>query len=131
MAVDNLFRMIGVCYGNPVRKLYKLNKYHCYFTLVVDSFKGDKKNFIPMVAAYDVSEKAYALCRNGNEVAVKGEVITTEINNYQTGLIDVRIHFVATDIMLINKVNRKKLDDKKVADLISSMPIDYEERNEK
>lgn len=123
MAEYNEFRYIGICYGNPKRTMYK-NKYRVYFTLCVDTHCTDKKSFIPLVATNSVAEKALQLCRNGNKVAVIGETITAETHNYQTGLIDVHVHLYVTDIMLVEKVEQKKLDQQSVAEIISSMPIE-------
>lgn len=131
MAIGNEFRLIGICYGNPRRKFVKKDTYRTYFTLVTDGLKENTKSFVPIVAPSSLAELAHALCRNGNTVAVKGVISSYDSQNYLTGLIDVRIYFVATDIMLINKVERTELNDKTVADLIAKMPIDYDEREEK
>lgn len=124
----NEFRFIGRCYGNPRRHLSygedgKRDKYKTYFTLVGKT-SSDRTTFTPIVSSYKMSDLAYELCRNGNKVAVSGEVFTIERNNYKTGLIDVHIFFLATDIMLLEKVKRKELNEQSVADVISSMPIE-------
>lgn len=130
MAVDNVFRVIGTCYGNPRRRLVGMETYRTYFTIVTNGINGEKRSFIPVVAAKDQAEKASVLCRNGNMVCVTGVIFTTEINNDRTGLVDIRVHFIATDIMIIKKAVRTELNDKTVATVISSMPIDHEERKE-
>ena len=130
MAACNHFRFIGICYGNPKRRLYDANKYRTYFTLAVDSIKGQKKNFVPFVATGDNAEKAHALCRSGNKVAVIGEVITTEVNNFQTGQVDIKVHFMVTEIMMIHKAERTLLNETTVSEVIGSMPIEHKERND-
>ena len=126
MALNNDFIFIGVCYRDAKKVLLKTDKnsYYTDFTLVVSSeiTKSKKNNYITIRAIGDLAEKASILCRNGNKVAVNGEIITSELINRNTAEMRIRITFVAREILLISKPKRYMVGSdkyKKVVELAS------------
>ena len=124
MSAFNEFRCIGRVYGDPRLKSIDSQRFRTYFTLVIDSSLGEKKNFLPIVAPSHLSEKAKNFCRNGNLVALIGEMITKETYCPENSSVDVHVSFVATDIQLIEKVNRKQITDNDFTDVLKSIPLE-------
>ena len=111
MSVANYFKVIGTVYGDaekiPIKKENARNKYYTHFTVVVHGDSKEwKKNYIPFIACGTLAEKAFHLCRNGNKVAVKGEVLTNEFFDRNSGEFKVEIVFLAKEVMLIVKTRK-------------------------
>ena len=127
MASFNEFRLIGSCYSDAHKISIAKDRYKTTFTIAVDSVAQKKKHFIPVVAPSYLAEKAFQFCRNGNLIAVIGELMTNEVTDRSTGFININVYFVATDIALIEKVERTALRDKLFVDDVNKMPIEEEE----
>ena len=130
MSAYNEFRFMGRCYGDA-RKVITTNstqdnpRYYTNIVLVVKSHRVKREpNYIPITATGDLAEKASLQCRNGNKVAICGEIITHNTVDYSTGEMTVRTFFLANDIMLIEKAKRVKLSTKKIVDLVETASID-------
>ena len=136
MALNNNFIFIGICYRDARKVLLKAdnNAYYTDFTLVVRSevTKSKKNNYITIRAIGELAEKASVLCRNGNKVAVNGEIITTELINRNTAEMKIRITFVAREILLISKPKRYLIGSDKYTKVVELASVaEYEPPKER
>ncbi len=114
MAIFNEFRFIGLCYGDAKAEIIDTEKRHrTTFTLVSKSSANkNKKVYIPMLAYGYLASRAAIFCRNGNLVAVNGEITSTEFFNRIEGSSQIQLYFLVSEIMLITKPYKKQLTDK-------------------
>lgn len=131
MSAYNNFKFIGKCYGDARKTLTTATqyaqekKYYTTITLVVKcSSRPKKNNYIPITAYGELSEKASLLCRNGNKVAIEGEIMSKEFLDKDTGVIRVQTVYIAQDIMLIEKPLRQKVSNKVFTELVELASID-------
>jgi len=121
----NKFCFIGVVYSDSKTTITKNNTKVCKFTLTIkDDYSKTKTNYVPLVAYKSIADKCELLCKNGNIVAVEGEISTKEDFNNTTGQTEIRMFFIVSDIMTIQRLNRTKITDKKFNDLIKTYTLD-------
>lgn len=135
MAAFNEFRLIGVCYGNAVNEVIPTKKdKRVSFTLRTKSNADKtKKVYVPMLAYGKVANKAAIMCRNGNCLAVKGEIVSRSFFNRNEGTTHIRLYFIVTEILLLVKPRFSKIDEKKFRDIVELFDLDKGDyaRNEK
>lgn len=128
MAIFNQFRFCGTVYKNAQKHIIENTsptRYYTTFTLIVRSnVTGKKNNYIPLQASGDLCEKASLLCRNGNVVAVEGEIVSREWISRKTGVTSVQLTFLVNDIMLIKKPVKTELSFKKFSQTLETASID-------
>jgi len=124
MATFNEFRFIGSVYSDARKSSSKEGTYKATFTLATKSTSGQKMHFIPIIAPSYLAEKAFHFCRNGNLISVIGEVMTAETTDRLTGYVSINVFFVATDVLMITKAERKPLREKSFVDDINKMPLE-------
>jgi len=129
MAAFNEFRLIGVCYGNARKEIIATkNGKRTAFTLITKSTANKtKKVYVPMLAYGKLSDKAAAICRNGNYVAVTGEIASKEFFDRQQGVSYIRLFFLVSDISLLIKATRKAINEKEYRNLIELFDLETSE----
>ena len=115
MNEKSTFRVIGICYNDT--KYFKSNNgLYAYVVLVV---KTETKNrYIPITAYGDKADLLIRLARNGNLVAVSGYIDSSEMFDKSKGLSQIRISFVMEDIMVLSKMSKTRLTDKRIDELL-------------
>lgn len=124
MPSNNEFRFIGTVYGNPDLEQFDEKNYRVWFTLAIKSSIGKKTNYVRLLAPSNLWEKTYYFCRNGNTIAVYGEVVSKEITDKRTGNITTSLTFVVSDVFLIRKCSRTNVSTKKFEAIVNSMPLE-------
>ncbi len=138
MLAKNSFNFIGLCYGNAKVIYTKGSKKIGTVTLVIgDSYNHLNKNYIPIVAYGANVDLILNRCRNGNVVAVAGEVKSKNTFDRETGDVTVQIFFFVQEIMLIRKAKQKELTDAEINTIIANYglndinPLDLTGRRKK
>jgi len=126
MAIFNEFRFIGLCYGDAKAEVINTEKRHrTTFTIVSKSSANkNKKVYIPMLAYGHLATRAAILCRNGNLVAVNGELTSQEFFNRNEGTSQIQIYFLVSDIMLITKPYKKHLQEKDYQNIVELFDLE-------
>ena len=80
-----------------------------------------------MLAYGKLSDKAAAICRNGNYVAVTGEIASKEFFDRQQGVSYIRLFFLVSDISLLIKATRKAINEEEYRNLIELFDLETSE----
>jgi len=115
VGIKNSFRFIGEVISkscNPYKTDNGMNV--CMFLLSISN-RGTN-TIIPIFAIKGKAELASQFCINGNIVAVNGYITSKEIPNGDTT--QLRVMFLATDILLLGKSKKRNIDERKFSDLI-------------
>jgi len=117
MLLVNHFRLIGMVYDNATYEVRKDGLKIAKFTLVIKNNpeKPHDLIYLPIFVKGNDAVLAANICRSGNRVAVNGRIETKNSFDPATGNIIAEIMFIAEDsIYLINKTNKKQIDERKI-----------------
>ena len=133
MFITNQFKFIGRCYGDSYVTRTKTGRLRVQFMLIVDDiFNRKNVNYIPCMCYHSIAEQATLFCRDNNVVAVEGQVCSDEYFDKQKGISYMKVVFIVTSIMLINKATKKSLSEKTFCDIIEMyQPDEFIEKNRK
>ena len=121
VGIRNSFRFIGEVISescNPYRTNNGMNI--CMFLLSISN--RTTNTIIPIYAIKGKAELASQFCVSGNIVAVNGYITSKEIPNGDAT--QLRIMFLATDILLLGKTRKRRIDERKFSDLIGLYSLD-------
>ena len=120
--VNNEFRFIGVVVGESKVTTLGNGAYVINFVMKISNLKT--YTYVPIATYGKTAIVASQVCSNGNLISVSGKVMSKDYFNTELGSSQIRIMFIAKEIMLLSKVKRKTIAEKSYSELIGLYSLD-------